>query len=31
MYLFQKIKKGLELNSIEQGRETVDIEKTFVL
>ena len=27
MYLFQKIKNGLELYSIEQGRQTVDIEK----
>ena len=27
MYLFQKIKNGFELYSIEQGRQTVDIEK----
>ena len=27
MYLFQKIENGLELYSIEQGRQTVNIEK----
>ena len=27
MHLFQKIKNGLELYSIEQGRQTVDIKK----
>ena len=29
MYLFQKIKNGFELYSIEQGRQTVDIKKTL--
>ena len=27
MYLFKKIKNGLELYSIKQGRQTVDIKK----
>ena len=29
MYLFQKIKNGLERYSIEQGRQTVDIKKSL--
>ena len=31
MYLFQKIENSLELYSMEQGSQTVDIKKSFVL